>query len=454
MLYLARVSTLLFNTPLLASPDAACTIAAMLSDRWNVDPAELGTLSLEASRFVGKPGGPPDANGVVKSMYRVEDGVALISVHGELVNRGAWIGASSGLTSYEGLDAQLEAAGRDPAVRGVILDVNSPGGQASGAMETAAKIRALDARKPVVSFINGTAASAAYALASGARTIVATPSAVLGSIGVVWMHVDRSAQASKAGVKPTILTAGAYKADGHSVAPLDPGARARIQAQIDKVYALFVDTVAAHRPMTAAAVRATEAGVFIGSQAVAAGLADRVGSLEDSFKALRDPPRIVKSNHPRSVAVGANDGDPSVRAPVADATTIYAARAAAGHGATGSHLAFRNAGAGDDAPAALAVAPRGKCDAAAIYAARAATARGATASPSVISTNFTPDKVIAIMDAEPRGKCDPASIYAARAAACRALPSRESLGGSDDGSPKAIDPEKIYALRAGQRGGG
>jgi signal peptide peptidase SppA len=264
MTYLARVASQIFNTPLLVTPDVACTIANALAERWGVDPME----PFDASRFVGQPAGPRDANGEMRTMYRAEDGIALIGVMGELVNRGAWVGASSGLTSYEGIDAQLAAAARDDAIKGVILDVNSPGGQAAGAMETAAKIRALDAKKPVVAFVNGVAASAAYALASGARKIVATPSAMLGSIGVVWMHVDRSAQAEKAGVKPTLLTAGAYKTDGHPLAPLAADSRQRIQAQIDKVYDLFVQTVAAHRPIDAAAVRATEAGVYIGSQAV------------------------------------------------------------------------------------------------------------------------------------------------------------------------------------------
>ena len=375
MTHLARVASLIFNTPLLVTPDVACTVANALAARWDVDPLE----PFDASRFVGQPSGPRDANGEIRTMYRAENGIALIGVMGELVNRGAWVGASSGLTSYEGIDAQLAAAERDDAVKGVILDVNSPGGQASGAMETAAKIRALDAKKPVVAFVNGMAASAAYALASGARTIIATPSAMLGSIGVVWMHVDRSAQAEKAGVKPTLLTAGAYKTDGHPLAPLAADARQRIQAQIDKVYDLFVQTVAAHRPIDAAAVRATEAGVYIGSQAVEAGLADLTGSLDDAFQAVRaalpkspfaasmfsasqersmTTDSVTKAEFDAAVAeakaVGVKEGATAERTRIG---AILDGPAAKGREAQARHFAFKTTMSAEDALAALAVAP-------------------------------------------------------------------------------------------------
>lgn len=279
MTHVHRVAGLIFNQPLLVTPDCAATVVAGLAARLDVEPL----AEIEASRFVGSPSGPRDADGRMTAMYRVEDGVALVPVLGELVNRGAWIGASSGLTSYEGLDAQLAAAELDAAVRAVVLDMNSPGGQASGAMETAARVRALATKKPVVAFVNGQAASAAYAIASGATRIVTTPSGVLGSIGVVWMHLDRSEQVAKSGVRPTLLTAGAFKADGHPLAALPDDARGRIQGQIDAIYQLFVSTVAAYRPMTEEAVRSTEAGVFMGQAAVEAGLADAVGTLADVF---------------------------------------------------------------------------------------------------------------------------------------------------------------------------
>ena len=371
-MFLARVASLIFNQPLLVEPSAAEVLVSGLADRFAVEPL----VEVDASRFVGRPSGPRGEDGRVLPMYREQDGVALISVLGELVNRGAWIGASSGLTSYEGLAAQLDAAGA-PQVRAVILDLNSPGGEASGAMEIAAKVRALAAQKPVYAFVNGQAASAAYAIASGASKIVTTPSGALGSIGVVWMHLDRSAQVEKSGVKPTLLTAGAYKADGHPFAALPDDARKRIQARIDDVYDLFVRTVAAHRGMTLKAVRGTEAGIFMGQGAVDAGLADAVGGLDDVFamiaadlqqqsmNALELSARDIRGTIMTENAVTAADvacarDEAHAEGRAAERVRISAIlghASAQGRETLARHFAFATAIDAEDAAAALAAAP-------------------------------------------------------------------------------------------------
>jgi capsid assembly protease len=384
MTIVARVAAQIFNTPLLVAPGVAELIATALADRLGVEPLAYTDLS----RFVGKPAEQRLGNGETRDVYRVEDGAALINVFGELVNRGAWIGASSGLTSYEGLDAQLLAAGNDPTIRAIVLDVNSPGGAASGAMETAALVRRVAQDKPVVAFVNAQAASAAYAIASGATRIVATPSAMLGSIGVVWMHVDRSGAIEKSGVKPTLLTAGAYKADGHPFAALPADARARIQAQIDGIYDLFVSTVAAHRNLDPDAVRGTEAGLFMGQAAVKAGLADAVGTLGDVFaflnkdRAANSPylqganmtdslnraaasvaaqsftqaqlDAIVADARASGYAEGVSAGVERERTRVA---AILDSEAANGRAALARHFAFKTSMSPDDAAAALAAAP-------------------------------------------------------------------------------------------------
>lgn len=292
MTVIARVASLIFNQPLLVLPETAATIAAALADRFGIDFGDNASAidghagAIDASRFVGRPVETRLGDGSTRTAYRNEDGIALINVHGELVNRGAYVGAVSGLTSYEGLDASLRAARDDSSIRAIVLDMNSPGGAAAGAMETADLVRKISQEKPVVAFVNALAASAAYAIASGASHIIATPSATLGSIGVVWMHLDRSAQLDKSGLKPTLLTAGAYKADGHPFASLPDDARTRIQSQIDTVYSLFIETVATHRGMSTEDVRKTEAGVFMGRAAVAAGLADKIGGIDDVFAFL------------------------------------------------------------------------------------------------------------------------------------------------------------------------
>jgi signal peptide peptidase SppA len=271
---LARLSARLYNTPLLVLPETAATIAEALGDRL----AGLGPLKAFEAEST------PQSE---RKSYSVVDGVATIPLRGELVNRGSFLNSLSGLTSYDALKSAFAEAARDPSVRSVLLDVDSPGGEAAGMVETAAALRELDAAKPVIAFVNALAASAGYGVAAGARKIVATPSATLGSIGVVWMHLDRSAQYAKAGVKPTLLHAGAFKVDGHAYAELDPETRSRIQAQIDDVYSLFLDTVGKHRPaLGPEGARKTEAGVFIGRKAVDAGLADTVGDLRTALSAF------------------------------------------------------------------------------------------------------------------------------------------------------------------------
>ncbi len=100
------------------------------------------------------------------------------------------------------------------------------------------------------------------------------------------LHVDRSAALAKAGVKPTLIYAGAHKVDGFSLQVLPEDACARIQAAVDGVYALFVRSVATHRGLTDAAVRATEGGVLMGQAAVVAGLAHRVGTVDHAMALL------------------------------------------------------------------------------------------------------------------------------------------------------------------------
>ena len=300
-LTIARIAAHLFNTPLLLMPETAVAIASNLADRFGVEPmADAEPVVIEASRFRGAPAAAGPSG---RPMYRAENGVAVIPVLGELVNRGAWIGASSGLTSYEGLDAQLRAAAADPEISGIVLDLNSPGGEATGAMETGALVRSIAAKKPVVAFVNGMAASAGYAIAAGATTIVSTPTGAIGSIGVVMLHLDRSAALAKAGVKPTLIHAGKYKVDGNSTQALPEEAKARIQKSIDGFYAMFISHVARLRKIDPAAVMATEGGILLRQDAVAAGLADKVGTFDDALalaakaKGMPTSPAPVKPAH-------------------------------------------------------------------------------------------------------------------------------------------------------------
>ncbi len=207
---------------------------------------------------------------------------AVVPVIGTMVNRGAYVGADSGLVSYEGVQAQLMAAARDEKVTSILLDVETPGGAATGAFGLSDFVRKVSAEKPVFAFVNGMAASAGYAMVSGARRIYSSQDGYSGSIGVVLLHLDRSGQAEKQGIKPTLIFAGAHKADGNPYQPLPDAVREGLQAEVNGIYEMFVAAVAQGRKgLTADAIRATEARMFMGHDAVKAGLVDAVASFED-----------------------------------------------------------------------------------------------------------------------------------------------------------------------------
>lgn len=273
-----RVAGLIFGQPLLVMPDVAETIGNFVRARMEGQ----ATPEPEANRFIGRQAMDPHS-GAWKG-YRRSGPAGIVTILGELVNRGAWLGASSGLTSYEGIIEQVRQAAADPDARELVLDINSPGGEAYGMSDAARSIRSIAgaAGKKVTAVINSIGASAAYGLASAADEIVVTESGVAGSIGVVMVHYDVSDRASKMGVRATVITSGRNKATGHPFAPLDDESRAHLQAKVDRIMDGFTKLVADHRPgLTEDAVRGFEANTFIGNDAVAAGLADRVGTFED-----------------------------------------------------------------------------------------------------------------------------------------------------------------------------
>lgn len=208
-------------------------------------------------------------------------GIAVIPVFGTLVNRSFGLSALSGLTSYQRLSADLARAAADPAVRGLLLDVDSNGGEAGGVFDLADEVAALRGVKPVFAVANEACFSAAYALACGAERLYVTQTGGVGSIGVVALHRDQSGADAQAGFHYEYLSADARKTDGNPHEPLSDSARAALQAEVDRLYGLFAAHVARCRRLTDAQVRGQEAGLTFGPDAVAAGLADRVGTLAD-----------------------------------------------------------------------------------------------------------------------------------------------------------------------------
>ena len=296
----AQIAQRAFNTPLLVEPSKAMAFLSGLGPRitgrqvrmagLEVSPEDTAIAALPARVGILTNGLAEQYQRDGQTPFCLQDGIAVIEISGVLVHRGAWIGQSSGQTSYEGIAAQLSAAASDPMVRGIALEIDSFGGEVAGVFDLADAIRAARAIKPVWALVAEHAFSAGYALASQADRIILPRTGAVGSIGVVVMHADLSGQLSDAGVTVTLIHSGAHKVDGNPYAPLPDPVRARIQTEIDNIRLLFAETVAAGRGrrLSEEAALATEAECYRGGDAVAAGLADEVSDPASAFAAFAD----------------------------------------------------------------------------------------------------------------------------------------------------------------------
>ncbi|MBF0626106.1 MAG: S49 family peptidase, partial [Magnetococcales bacterium] len=240
-----------------------------------------GRIGIEGAGFA--PDIPPPA--ASDGLIITPNGIALVPIHGTLAKRVGAVEAASGLTGYAAVEEMILDAATDPAVRAILLDIDSPGGEVGGVFDLAAMIREARQSKPVWAVADD-AFSAAYLLASAAERIYLPQTAGVGSVGVIAVHVDESQRDAQEGRRYTTVFAGARKNDFSSHEPLSGDARNRIQAEVDRLYGMSVATVAANRGMTEEAVRATEAGIYFGANALVAGLADRVGTLRDALAEL------------------------------------------------------------------------------------------------------------------------------------------------------------------------
>lgn len=281
---LAHIAQRVIGQPLLLHPAKADVIVQVLGGRIGI--ANTGKLPPEADSFTGSYRRQDRDRG----LSRISDGVAVISIVGSLVNRGAWIGAYSGLVSYEGIAAQVRDAVADDEVHSIILDIDSPGGEALGAFALADVIRDARTTKRVVAVVNDMAASAGYAIASAADEVVVSNSSVVGSIGVIMLRMDRTEQFANEGIKTYVFSAGKYKTDGHPLTEMSEAEALRFGTEIQQFYDLFVGSVVAGRGgrITEEQVRKTEAGIYIGKTSIEAGLADRVGSFSSVLRELQE----------------------------------------------------------------------------------------------------------------------------------------------------------------------
>lgn len=209
-------------------------------------------------------------------------GVSVVAVRGPLEQF-----RSLYADSYEAICERVDAA-LLAYPRALVLSIASPGGLVAGVFEAADRIRqsCASAGVPLFAYVDGSACSAAYALACAASRISAPPSASVGSIGVIAECVDASAQLAQMGVAVRMVSSGASKSDGDPRTQASGPALTRMQSKVDELAEVFFAHVAARRPMTVDAIRALDAGVFLGVQAQQLGLVDDQQTLDELLGAI------------------------------------------------------------------------------------------------------------------------------------------------------------------------
>ncbi len=277
MQHLSHLATRIFDTPLLISPQKLEVILGALGPR----------LGLEAPAPVPVVVAPDLARQPRKPYEVTTDGIAIIPIEGTLVHKSFGLDALSGLRSYGDIQREVEGASQDPAVKAILLDFDSPGGEVAGAFDAADAIYAARSAKPVIAVADNEALSGAYLLASGADRVYVSRTSALGSIGVMVTHLDMTGNDEKLGFKYTIVHAGARKADFHPHMPLSEEARKVLEAEVDRTYSMLVAAVARNRGLSEATIRGTEAALYFGGDGVNARLADRSGTREVALTDLR-----------------------------------------------------------------------------------------------------------------------------------------------------------------------
>jgi len=213
-----------------------------------------------------------------------KDGIAVIPVHGTLLNRfnGSW----GFVTGYNYIRRQMNLAAFDDDVEMIVLDIDSPGGEAAGNFELCREIMELREDKPILAVVDSRCMSGGYSIGASCTRMMAIPSASIGSIGVYRMHMDISGAMNQQGVKVTFAVAGEHKTDGNPFEPLPDSVLKDWEESAGKTWDDFISVVADGRDLPVEDVRATQARVYRADEALALGLIDAVKTPSEAVAAF------------------------------------------------------------------------------------------------------------------------------------------------------------------------
>ena len=366
-----HIASRVLNAPLLLEPAYARTFFSALSKRLGITQmtdAEgevmLGEkMQIEASSFSNS----RDRN----RPYQVIEGVAVLPVSGTMVHKYGHLKPYSGMTGYDGIIARMSDAINDPEVKGILLDMDTPGGEVAGCFDAAATIRSMakEGGKPLWAIADDMACSAGMAIASAADRRLITQSAVMGSVGVVMAHTSVAKKLKEDGIAVTLIHSGSHKVEGNPYEDLSEEALASFQAKTDKLRDDFATLVSQNIGISKDAILATEAAVYRGQEAIDVGFADQLVNGNEAIALFSEHLKTQNQNTQMSgVTMSANQIEqteqsqgPAVTAPAVDEKAriqgILTSDEAKGRESQANHLAFNTSMSAEDAIAVLASGP-------------------------------------------------------------------------------------------------
>ena len=252
---------------------------------WAIEEKSLSALIAQADRLNIEAATPGQVRRRSANMTE-QNKIAVIQIRGPLFTHHNFFVDLLGGSVLDDLNADFRAAVGDKTIKGILLSIDSGGGQVNGIAELSRTIREARSKKPIAAHISGSGASGAYWIASAASRIFASETAILGSIGVVSSYLDRSKADEMAGIR-RIEVVSSQSPDKRLV-PTDDRGLAAEQELVDSLAAVFVRQVAENRGVSEEKVLSDfgQGGVKVGAAAVQAGLADGISTFEDTLSSL------------------------------------------------------------------------------------------------------------------------------------------------------------------------